>query len=55
LEENPGRAAISAGVAVRTPASEPNRSSNSRRRAGPIPGIRSSSEVSVRAERRFRL
>src|SRR5437870_9784338 len=36
--EKPGTAAISAGVAVFTPASEPNRSSSARRRLGPIPG-----------------
>jgi len=38
-----------------TPASEPNVSSSARRREGPMPGISSSADVIVRAERRFRL
>src|SRR3989475_5478352 len=38
LVENPGRAAISAGVAGLTPASEPKRSSSARRRARAVPG-----------------
>src|SRR3989441_6047840 len=55
LVENPGSDAISAGVAVFTPASEPNRSSSARRRPGPTPGIASSSDVMVRRARRWRL
>src|SRR5207245_2954998 len=55
LVEKPGSAAISAGVAVLTPASEPERSSSTRRRAGPMPGTASSSEVMVRWARRLRL
>ena len=46
--ENPGTAASSVTEADFTPARLPNRSSSSRRRLGPTPGMLSSSDVMVR-------
>ena len=48
------RAAIASGAAVLTPSRLPNASSSCRRFRSPTPGMRSSSDVTVRMVRRFR-